>query len=134
MPAWKRVDAGFWQGRKVLVTGHTGFKGGWLVLWLTALGADVTGLSDGVPTQPSLHELARVGEDVRGVTADVRDAEAVARAVADGGFDVVFHLAAQPLVRRSYEAPAETFAVNAQGTAHVLEGVRRAGGAEAVVV
>ena len=134
MPAPKPVDGHLWRGKKVLVTGHTGFKGGWLALWLTSLGADVTGLSDGVPTQPSLHDLARVDADVRGVRADVRDLEQVLRVVEGGGFEVVFHLAAQPLVRRSFEAPGETFAVNAQGTAHVLEAVRRAGGAAAVVV
>src|SRR5690242_8834131 len=133
MPAPISVDGGFWRGKNVLVTGHTGFKGGWLALWLASLGAEVTGLSDRVPTQPSLHDLARVSEDVRGITADVRDLEAVSEAVGSG-FDVVFHLAAQPLVRRSFEAPAETFAVNAQGTAHILEAVRRAGGAAAVVV
>jgi len=136
MPSEKRKrscgpDEGFWAGRSVLVTGHTGFKGGWLTLWLEALGASVAGLSDGVPSDPSLHAL--IGAPER-VVADVRDAAAVERAVAEAAPSVVFHLAAQPLVRRSYAAPAETFAVNVQGTAHVLDAVRNVGGVEAVVV
>ncbi|HEX2085568.1 MAG TPA: CDP-glucose 4,6-dehydratase [Solirubrobacteraceae bacterium] len=125
------VDEGFWAGRRALVTGHTGFKGAWLALWLESLGASVAGLSDGAPTEPSLHALlgAPAPEPV-----DVRDAAAVREAVSAARPSVVFHLAAQPLVRRSYEAPAETFAVNVQGTAHVLEAVRAVDGVEAVVV
>jgi CDP-glucose 4,6-dehydratase len=128
------VEPSFWAGRRVLVTGHTGFKGAWLTLWLRALGAEVTGLSRGVPTAPSLFELAGVERDATTVEADVRDAAAVAAAVAEHRPQVVFHLAAQPLVRRAFAEPAETFAVNALGTVHVLEAVRAAGGAEAVVV
>ncbi|HEV3001002.1 MAG TPA: CDP-glucose 4,6-dehydratase [Solirubrobacteraceae bacterium] len=128
------VDEAFWAGRRVLITGHTGFKGAWLALWLEALGASVWGLADGVPTEPSLHALARVGEGIDEVRADVRDLDAVRRAMVAARPSVVLHLAAQPLVRRSYEAPAETFAVNVQGTAHVLEAVRSVGGVEAVVV
>lgn len=120
----KRVDAGFWAGRRVLVTGHTGFKGSWLALWLQALGADVTGLSDAVPTTPSLFELARVHENLHDIRCDVRDADGVAAAVREARPEVVLHLAAQPLVRRSFAAPAETFAVNVLGTAHVLDAVR----------
>jgi CDP-glucose 4,6-dehydratase len=124
----------FWAGRRVLVTGHTGFKGAWLTLWLASMGADVTGLSDGVPTQPSLFDLAKVDTDARSVVADVRDTEAVRQAVAGAKPDVVLHLAAQPFVRRSYEDPAGTWDVNVNGTINVLDAVRHADVPVTVVV
>jgi CDP-glucose 4,6-dehydratase len=108
----------FWAGRRVLVTGHTGFKGAWLTLWLHALGADVTGFSGPPPTTPSLFELARVHELCRDVRGDVRDPAAVADAAR--GVEVVFHLAAQAIVRAALEDPAATYAVNVLGTEHVL--------------
>lgn len=125
------VDPGFWAGRRVLVTGHTGFKGSWLSLWLAQMGAEVTGLSDAVPTEPSLFELARVGELVQTVTADVRDADAVRGAVA--GAEVVLHLAAQPLVRASFADPRSTYEINVMGTVNVLDAARRDGNVRAVV-
>jgi CDP-glucose 4,6-dehydratase len=125
------VDAGFWHGRRVLVTGHTGFKGGWLSLWLQSLGAEVTGFSDAVPTEPSLYELAAVGSGLRDLRGDVRDLTAVREAVA--GAEVVLHLAAQPLVRRSYDDPRETFEVNVMGTVNVFEAVRAEPGVRVVV-
>jgi CDP-glucose 4,6-dehydratase len=127
-------DPAFWSGRRVLITGDTGFKGAWLSLWLTELGASVTGFADGVPTDPSLYELARIGELVEHHDGDVRDAQRVAAVVATARPEVVFHLAAQPMVRRSYADPAETYAVNVMGTVNVLDAVRRAPGDVGVVV
>jgi CDP-glucose 4,6-dehydratase len=116
----------FWAGRRVLVTGHTGFKGAWLALWLDALGARVTGFSGRPPTSPSLFELARVGSALEDVRGDVRDAAAVRAAVTASRPEIVFHLAAQPLVRASLSDPAGTFAVNVLGTVNVLEAARDA--------
>jgi CDP-glucose 4,6-dehydratase len=118
------VDPGFWRGRRVLLTGHTGFKGAWLSLWLQALGARLTGFSDGVPTEPSLYELARVGEGMESVEGDVRDHDAVARAVRAAEPEVVIHMAAQSLVRRSFAAPRETYETNVMGTVNLLDAVR----------
>lgn len=114
-----------YKGRKVLVTGHTGFKGSWLCEWLLALGAEVYGYADGIPTRPALYtqlRLARrIKQDIRG---DIRDAKAVRKAVLDVSPDYIFHLAAQPLVRLSYKCPLETFDANVMGTAHVLDACR----------
>jgi CDP-glucose 4,6-dehydratase len=133
----RRVSAtrsDFWADRRVLVTGHTGFKGSWLVLWLQRLGAAVTGFAGPPPTSPAMFELARVGELVDDLRGDVRDAAAVAAAVARAAPEVVLHLAAQPVVRRAWRHPAETFAINTLGTAHLLEAVREHAPGAAVVV
>ena len=127
------VDPAFWAGRRVLVTGHTGFKGSWLALWLESLGAEVVGFSDAVPTTPSLFELARVSDGVRWVEGDVRDPAAVERTLDEVGAEVVIHMAAQSLVRRSFAAPAETYATNVMGTVHVLDAARRTPSARVVV-
>lgn len=127
------VRASSWEGRRVLVTGHTGFKGGWLSLWLRQLGAEVTGFSLPAPTDPSFFEQTRLWELVRHIEGDVRDLAAVERVVRETKPEVVFHLAAQPLVRYSYDAPVETFATNVMGTAHVLEACRNIDGIRAVV-
>ena len=121
------IDSAFWSGRRVLLTGHTGFKGAWLSLWLQSLGAEVTGLAPGLPTRPSLYELARAGEGLRERAIDVRDAQALLGAVREARPEIVLHLAAQPLVRRSYAEPALTYEVNVMGTVNVLEAVRRVG-------
>lgn len=127
------VTPEFWSGRRVLVTGHTGFKGSWLSLWLASMGADVTGLSDGVPTTPSLFKIARVADDVRTVRADVRDAERVLQAVQHVRPEVVLHLAAQPLVRQSFADPRGTYEVNVMGVVNVLDAARLAGGVRVAV-
>ena len=122
------LDRGFWSGRRVLLTGHTGFKGGWLALWLASLGAEVTGFSTPASTSPSLFELAGVGDDVRSVEGDVRDRDAVTSAYRSADPEVVLHLAAQPLVRASYEDPVATYDINVMGTVNVLEAARTARG------
>lgn len=126
-------EANCWRGRRVLVTGHTGFKGSWLSLWLHALGAEVTGFALPPPTNPSLFEAARANELIRHIEGDVRDLAAVHAAMAETRPEVVFHLAAQPLVRLSYEQPVETYATNVMGTVHVLEAARQTGGVTAFV-
>jgi CDP-glucose 4,6-dehydratase len=119
------IDPDFWAGRRVLLTGHTGFKGAWLSLWLQSLGAKVSGLAPGPPTRPSLYELAGVAASMElERDCDVRDAEAVRGGLREARPEVVLHLAAQPMVRRSLRDPAMTYAVNVLGTVNVLEAVR----------
>ncbi len=108
----------------MLVTGHTGFKGAWLSLWLQSLGAELTGFADAVPTNPSLFELARVGEEMIWRIGDVRDRAQVGEAIAECRPEVVIHMAAQSLVRRSFASPQETYATNVMGTVNVLDAVR----------
>lgn len=121
-------------GKRVLVTGHTGFKGSWLSIWLSRLGADVYGFALAPPTVPAMFDLCKIGDIVDHVVGDIREHEAIARRVADVQPDIVFHLAAQPLVRLSYEAPLDTLSSNVMGTASVLEAVRAWGGGCSVVV
>jgi len=116
--------ASFWRGRRVLVTGHTGFKGAWLCLWLQAMGARVTGLALEPPTKPSLFEAADVAAGMDHRTGDIRNIEVVSAALHASQPTVVFHLAAQSLVRESYQDPLATFATNVMGTANVLQAVR----------
>lgn len=123
------------RGRNVFVTGHTGFKGSWLCLWLEQLGATITGYALPPSTQPSNFEASRVLECLHDFhEADIRDLDALSNALVAAKPDVIFHLAAQPLVRESYRNPAETFATNVQGTVNVLEAVRRLGRPCAVVL
>lgn len=124
----------FWVGRRVFLTGHTGFKGSWLALWLHALGSRVSGYSLAPDTETSLYTQARVGELMASTEADVRDSVALQRALAVARPEVVIHLAAQAQVRQSYRAPVETFATNVMGTVHLLEAVRKVGGVKAVLV
>jgi len=124
----------FWRGRRVFVTGHTGFKGSWLTLWLLAMGARVTGFALPPPTRPSLFDEAGIAAEIRHIEGDVRDAEALAREIVAAKPEVVFHLAAQPIVRESYREPLETLSVNVLGTASLLDAVRRVPSARAVVI
>ncbi|MET0307462.1 MAG: CDP-glucose 4,6-dehydratase [Sphingomonas sp.] len=127
------MNAAAWSGRRVLVTGHTGFKGSWLSLWLHALGAEVTGFALPAPTVPSLFETARIDALLTHIEGDVRDMAAVRAAVEAARPEMIFHLAAQPLVRASYDDPVGTYATNVMGTAHVLEAARLVPGVRAVV-
>jgi CDP-glucose 4,6-dehydratase len=115
----------FWKGRKVFITGHTGFKGSWLSMWLYAMGARVTGYALDPPTKPSLFEQARVSRCVRTVHGDVRDFAKLKDALAECDADVVLNLAAQSVVRYGYENPLETYSTNIMGTVHILEAVRQ---------
>jgi CDP-glucose 4,6-dehydratase len=118
------IDKTFWKGKKVFLTGHTGFKGSWLSLWLHKLGAEVTGYALDPPTSPSLFELAGVDRLVTSVIADVRDLQTLSRALLHAQPGIVIHMAAQPIVRDSYKVPVETFDINVMGTVNVLEAVR----------
>ncbi len=126
------TDNQFWRGRKVLLTGHTGFKGAWLQLWLRSLGADVTGYALKPATSPNLSDL--VSGDARSIIGDVRDAAAVRKVVADSQPHIVIHMAAQALVRESYRDPVGTYATNVMGTVTLLEACRTVSGLECVVV
>ena len=123
----------FWQGRRVFLTGHTGFKGSWLSLWLQSLGAEVTGFALRPPTDPNLFDEARVGQGMRSIIGDIRDPSILQQAMQECRPDIVIHMAAQPLVRYSYLNPVETYATNVMGTVHLLEAVRSTPGVKAVV-
>jgi len=127
------VDPAFWRAKRVLLTGHTGFKGGWLGLWLQQLGAEVQGLALAPPEGHNLFEAARVGEGMGSAIGDIRDQTFVSRTMAAFRPEIVIHMAAQPLVRLSYAEPVATYATNVMGTVHVLEAVRQTPGVRAVV-
>ena len=128
------ITASFWNNRRVFVTGHTGFKGSWLSLWLKELGAQVSGFALNPSTEPALFSLLNLQSQMTSHIADVRDATALSSALKQSNAEVVFHLAAQPLVRASYTEPLQTYATNVMGTANLLEAVRHQASVRAVVV
>ena len=128
------VDPAFWSGRRVFVTGHTGFMGGWLCLWLTRLGAEVAGYSLSPPTRPSLFEAAGIADGMCSMIADIRDGERLSAALREFAPDVVLHLAAQPLVGQARNAPVETYATNVMGTVNLLNAIRSVPSISAAVI
>ncbi len=129
----QKTDPDFWHGKRVLMTGHTGFKGSWLSLWLQAMGARLRGVALEPPTEPALFDVARVAEGMEHRIADIRDFAAVKAQMDEFKPEIVIHMAAQPLVRLSYQQPVETYATNVMGTVHVLEAARHAGSVKAIV-
>lgn len=123
----------FWQGKRVLLTGHTGFKGSWLSLWLQSMGANVVGYALAPPTNPSLFEEADVGSGMTSIMGDIRDLDKLQAVFAEYQPEIVIHMAAQPLVRYSYLNPVETYSTNVMGTVNLLEAVRNTPGVKAVV-
>ena len=128
------MNPDFWRRKKVFLTGHTGFKGSWMSLWLHSLDAEVIGYSLAPPTQPNLYDLADVEKGMESIRGDVLDLEHLRRAVRDHRPEIVFHLAAQSLVRRSYEDPVGTYATNVLGTVHILDAVRAVPSVRSIVI
>lgn len=129
------ASMGFWAGRRVLITGHTGFKGSWLSLWLANRGAAITGIALDPPTKPAMFELAHVARAIEtDLRVDTREASALRSAVEAAAPEVVFHLAAQPLVTGGYDQPIETFATNIMGTAHLLDAAMDVPSVKAIVI
>lgn len=139
MAIWKStlegmgMNPGFWHGKRVLLTGHTGFKGSWLSLWLQSMGAQVTGFALAPPTRPSLFEVADVGSGMISVVGDIRDLAHLRAVFAEYKPEIVIHMAAQALVRYSYVEPVETYSTNVMGTVNLLDSVRGSGSVKAVV-
>jgi CDP-glucose 4,6-dehydratase len=127
------MDPSFWLGKKVFVTGHTGFKGGWLCLWLQQMGAEVTGFALAPPSEPSLFEQAGVAQGMASIIGDIRDGMAIMGAMNQAQPEIVIHMAAQALVRYSYSHPVETYGSNVMGQVHVLEAARQTPSARVVV-
>jgi CDP-glucose 4,6-dehydratase len=123
----------FWTGKRVFLTGHTGFKGSWLSIWLKDLGAELTGFALPPPTKPSLFEVADVSSGMTSIIGDIRDSAVLTKALRDAQPEIVIHMAAQPIVRLSYEQPVETYSTNVMGLVHLFEAVRKSPGVRAVV-
>ncbi len=133
MTAPMQIQPDFWRGRRVLLTGHTGFKGSWLSLWLQSMGAQLRGIALVPPTTPALFEVASVAAGMDHCIADIRDFRAIQSLMDEFQPELVLHMAAQPLVRLSYDQPMETYATNVMGTVHVLEAARHAGSVRAII-
>ncbi len=133
MTASMQIQPDFWRGRRVLVTGHTGFKGSWLSLWLQSMGTQLRGIALAPPTTPALFEVASVAAGMDHCIADIRDFRAIQSLMDEFQPELVLHMAAQPLVRLSYDQPMETYATNVMGTVHVLEAARHAGSVRAII-
>jgi CDP-glucose 4,6-dehydratase len=127
------MNPAFWEGRRVLLTGHTGFKGSWLSLMLQSMGAKVTGYALAPPTKPSMFEIADVAQGMISIIGDIRDLTKLQAVFKEHQPEIVIHMAAQPLVRYSYQNPVETYSTNVMGTVHLLEAVRNTPGVKAVV-
>ena len=128
------ISPGFWRGKRVLVTGHTGFKGGWLTLWLESMGAEVSGYSLSPPTKPSFCVVTGIEDSIASTRGDVRNPTELKSSFVQSSPEIVFHLAAQSLVRPSYLDPVETYSTNVMGTVNVLEAVRHCPGVRSVVI
>ncbi|MBS3947119.1 MAG: CDP-glucose 4,6-dehydratase [Dethiobacter sp.] len=127
------VNPAFWYGKKVFLTGHTGFKGSWLSLWLQSMGSVVKGYALSPPTQPALFNIAKVGASMESQIGDIRDLATISASMKAFNADILIHMAAQPLVRLSYREPVETYATNVMGTVHVLEAARQCQNLRAIV-
>lgn len=133
MNNWHPASPDFWNGKRVLLTGHTGFKGSWLSLWLQAMGTELRGIALPALTKPSLFETANVASGMDHQICDIRDYGRLQTLFREFRPEIIFHMAAQPLVRRSYQQPMETYAINVMGTVHVLEAARLTGTVKAIV-
>lgn len=127
------ISPDFWKNKKVFLTGHTGFKGSWMSLWLLRAGANLTGYSLGLPTQPSLFKELDLAKDMHSIFADIRDLEKIKKSAVEAKPEIIIHMAAQPLVRYSYQEPVETYMTNVMGTVHLFEAARAAKSVRAVL-
>lgn len=127
------IDKKFWRNKRVFLTGHTGFKGSWLSLWLNNLGAKVTGYALSPPTKPSMFELCKINTAVKSIIADVRDLKTLSSSMSAAKPEIVIHMAAQPLVRESYKNPVETYSTNVLGTVNFFEAVRKCKNVKAAI-